>query len=64
MVKITLVFNFMTRGIGDKDGKGVGLWVYKGSFVIGDSCGPEVGEPIVHVFLAVGVNKLRCNTRD
>jgi hypothetical protein len=63
-VKVTLVFNFMTRGIGNEDGEGVGLWVYEGSFVIGDSSGPEVGEPIVHVFLAIGANKLRCNTRD
>jgi hypothetical protein len=64
MVKITLVFDFATRGIGDKNGKGVGSWVYKSCFIIGDSRGPEIGEPIVHVFLTVSVNELRCDTRD
>jgi hypothetical protein len=64
MVKITLIFDFATRGVGDKDRKGVGLWVYKGCFVISDPCGPEIGEPIIHILLAVGVDKLRCNTRD
>jgi hypothetical protein len=64
MVKITLVFNFVTQGIGDEDGEGVSSWVYKGCFIIGNSCGPEVGEPIVCIFLAVGIDELRCNTRD
>jgi hypothetical protein len=62
MVKITLVFNFAARGIGDEDGEGVSSRVYKSGFVIGDPHGPEIGEPIVHVFLAVSVDKLRCNT--
>jgi hypothetical protein len=64
MVKITLVFDFMPRGVGDKNGKGVSLWVYESGFIIGDSCGPEVGEPIVCIFLAISVNELRCDTRD
>ena len=64
MVKITLVFDFVTRGVGDEDRKGVGLWVYKGRFVIGDPRGPETGEPIICIFLAVGVDELRCATRD
>jgi hypothetical protein len=62
MVKITLVFDFATQGIGDEDGKGVGSWVYKSSFVIGDPRGPETGEPIICVFLAVSVDELRCDT--
>jgi hypothetical protein len=62
MVKITLVFNFVAQGIGDEDGKGVSLWVYKSSFVIGDPHGPEIGEPIIRIFLAVGVDELRCDT--
>ena len=64
MVKITLVFDFMAQGVGGADRKGVGSWVYKSSFIIGDPRGPEIGEPIVCIFLAVGVDKLRCNTRD
>jgi hypothetical protein len=64
MVKITLVFNFMTQGVGDKNGEGVSLWVYESCFIIGDSCGLEVGEPIVCVFLAIGINELRCDARD
>jgi hypothetical protein len=64
MVKITLVFDFSTRGVGNEDRKGVGSWVHEGSFVIGNTCGPKTGEPIVHVFLAVGVNELRCEARD
>jgi hypothetical protein len=64
MVKITLVFDFATRGVGDKDRKAVGSGIYEGSFVIGDARNPEVGEPIVRVFLAVGVNELRCDARD
>jgi hypothetical protein len=64
MVKITLVLNFSTRGIGDKDGEGVGLRIYESSFIIGDSGGPKIGEPIICVFLTVGVDELRCNTRD
>jgi hypothetical protein len=64
MVKVTLVFNFSSRGVGNKDGEGVSLWIYKGGFVIGDTHGPEVGEPIVCIFFAVGVDELRCDTRD
>jgi hypothetical protein len=64
MVKITLVLNFSTRGIGDKDEKGVGPWIYEHSFIIGDSGGPDIGEPIICVFLTVSVDKLRCDTRD
>ena len=64
MVKITLVFDFATRGVGDEDRKGVGSGIYEGSFVIGDTRSPEVGEPIVCVFLTVGVNELRCDARD
>jgi hypothetical protein len=64
MVKITLVFNFASQSVGNKDGKGVGAWIYEGSFIIGDTRGPEIGEPIIHVFLAVSVNELRCNIRD
>jgi hypothetical protein len=62
MVEITLIFDFSTQGVRNKDGECVGLWIYKSGFVIGDFCGPEVGEPIVCVFLAVGVDKLRCDT--
>jgi hypothetical protein len=64
VVKISLVFDFMTQGIGDEDGKGVGSGIYESGFVIGDTRSPEVGEPIVRVFLAVGVNELRCDARD
>jgi hypothetical protein len=62
MVKITLVFDFATRGIGNKDGEGVSLQIYKSGFIIGDLCGLEIGEPIVCIFLAVGVDELRCDT--
>jgi hypothetical protein len=62
MVKITLIFDFSTRGVGNKDGEGVGLWIYKSSLVIGDTHSPEVGEPIVCVFLAISVDELRCET--
>ena len=61
MVKVSLVFDFATQGVGDKDGESVGLWIYECSFVIGDTCGLEAGEPIIHIFLAVSVNELRCN---
>jgi hypothetical protein len=64
MVKIPLIFDFVTRGVGDKDGEGVSLWIYESGFVIGDSCGPEIGEPIICVFLTVSVHELRCDTRD
>jgi hypothetical protein len=64
MVKIALVFDFSSRSIGGEDGKGVGSRIYEGSFVIGDTRSPEVGEPIVRIFFAVGVNELRCDTRD
>jgi hypothetical protein len=64
MVKITLVFNFSTRSVRNKDGEGVGLWIYKSGFIIGDTRGPEVGKPIICIFLVVGVNKLRCDARD
>jgi hypothetical protein len=64
MVKITLVFDFAAWGIGDEDGEGVSLRVYKSGFIIGDPHGPEIGEPIVCVFLAVGVDELRCDTQD
>jgi hypothetical protein len=64
MVKITLIFDFATRSVGDEDRKGVGSWVYKGCFVIGDPHGLETGEPIICIFLAVGVDELRCTTRD
>jgi hypothetical protein len=62
MVKISLVFNFSARGIRNEDGECVGLWVYKGCLIIDDPRGPEIGEPIVHIFLAVGVNELRFDT--
>jgi hypothetical protein len=62
VVKITLVFDFMTQGIGNEDGEGVSPWIYKSGFVIGDPGGPEIGEPIVHIFFAVGVDKLWCKT--
>jgi hypothetical protein len=64
MVKISLIFDFATQGVGDEDRKGVGLWVYKGCLIIGNPCGPEIGEPIICIFLAVGVDELRCDTRD
>jgi hypothetical protein len=64
MVKIALVFDFTSQSIGDEDRKGVGSGVYEGGFVIGDACNPEVGEPIVRVLLAVGVDELRCDARD
>jgi hypothetical protein len=64
MVKITLIFNFVARGIGDEDGEGVSSWIYKSGFVIGNPHGPEISKPIVRVFLAIGVDKLRCDTRD
>jgi hypothetical protein len=64
MVKVTLVFDFSTRGVGNKDGKGVSLRIYEGGFVISDSYSLEVGEPIICVFLAIGIDKLRCDTRD
>jgi hypothetical protein len=64
MVKITLVFDFTSRSIGDEDRKGVGSGIYEGGVVVGDTRSPEVGEPIVRVFLAVDVNKLRCDARD
>jgi hypothetical protein len=64
MVKITLVLDFMTRGVGDEDRKGVGLGIYKGCFIIGDTRGPKVGEPIIRVFFAVCIDKLRSDTRD
>jgi hypothetical protein len=62
MVKISLVFDFMTQGVGNKDGESVGLWIYEGGFVIGNAGSPETGEPIVHIFFAVCVNKLRFDT--
>jgi hypothetical protein len=64
MVKITLVFDFLTRGVGSEDRKGVSLWVYKGCLIIGDPRGPEISEPIIRIFLAVNVDELWCNTRD
>jgi hypothetical protein len=64
MVKVSLVFNFTTQGVGDKDRESVDLWIYESSFEISDTHGPEVGEPIICIFLAVSVNKLRCDTRD
>jgi hypothetical protein len=64
MVKITLVFDFATRGVGGEDRKGVGSWVYKGCLVIGDPRGPEIGEPIIRIFLAVSIDELWCDTRD
>jgi hypothetical protein len=64
MVKITLVFDFSARGIRNKDGECIGLWVYKGCLIIGDSHGPEIGEPIVRIFLAVGVDELRFDTQN
>jgi hypothetical protein len=64
MVKIALVFDFSSRSIGGEDGKGVGSGIYEGSFVIGNTRSPEVGEPIVRVFLAVGVDELRYDARD
>jgi hypothetical protein len=64
MVKVTLVFNFATWGVKDKDGEGVGLWIYESGFIIDDTGGPEIGEPIICVLLAVGVNELRCDIWD
>ena len=64
MVKITLVFNFSAQGIRNEDGECVGSWIYESGFVIGNTCGPEVGKPIICIFFAIGVNKLRCDTRD
>jgi hypothetical protein len=64
MVKITLVLDFSARGVGNKDGEGVSSWIYKGSFIVDDPHGPKIGEPIVCVFLAVGVDELRYDTRD
>jgi hypothetical protein len=64
MIEITLVLDFATWGIGDEDGEGVSLRVYKSGFEIGNPCSPEVSEPIVHIFLAVGVDELRRSTRD
>jgi hypothetical protein len=64
MVKITLVFNFVAQGVRDENGKGVSSRVYKSSFVVGDPRGPEIGEPIVYIFLAVSVDELRCDTQN
>jgi hypothetical protein len=64
MVKITLVFNFATRGVGNEDRKGVGSWVYEGCLVIGDTHGPQIGEPIIRIFLAVRIDELRGDARD
>jgi hypothetical protein len=64
MVKITLVLDFLTWGIRDKDGEGIDPQIYESSFVIGDSGGPKIGEPIICIFLTVGVDELRCDTRD
>jgi hypothetical protein len=63
VVKITLVFDFATRGVGDEDRKGVGSGIYEGSLVIGDICGPEIGEPIIRIFFAVCVDELWSDTR-
>jgi hypothetical protein len=54
----------VTQGVRDKDRKSVSPWIYEGGFIIGDTYGPETGEPIVHIFFAVCVNKLGFNTRD
>jgi hypothetical protein len=62
VVKITLVFNFVTQSIGNEDGKDVSPWIYKSGFKIGDPSGPEIGEPIVRIFFAVGVDELWCKT--
>jgi hypothetical protein len=64
MVKVPLVLDFLTRGVRDKDGESIGLWIHKSGFVIGDTHSLEVGKPIVGVFLAVSVDELRCDTRD
>jgi hypothetical protein len=64
VVKITLVFDFAARGVGGEDRKGVGSRVYKVCLIIGDSRGPEIGEPIVRIFFAVSVDELRCNTHN
>jgi hypothetical protein len=64
MVKITLVFDFASRSIGDEDRKGVGSGIYKGCFVISDTRGPEVGEPIIRVFFAVCIDELWGDARD
>jgi hypothetical protein len=63
MVKIALVFDFSSRSIGNEDGKGVGSRIYEGCFIIGDSRSPKIGEPIIRIFLAVGVDELWCDTR-
>ena len=64
MVKITLIFNFMTRGVGDKDGEGIGSWIYKSVLIIGNAGNLETDEPIICVFFAVYINKLGFNIRD
>jgi hypothetical protein len=64
LVKVTLVFDFVTQGVGDKDRESVGLWVYKSGLIIGNTCGPETGEPIIHIFFAICVNKLGFDIRD
>jgi hypothetical protein len=64
LVTVTLVFNFMTQGVRDKDREGVGLWIYEGGLIIGNAGGPQAGEPIICILFAIGVNKLRFNTRD
>jgi hypothetical protein len=64
MVKITLVFNFVTRGIWKKDREGVGLQIYESGLIIDDTHGPETDEPIIYVFFAICVNQLGFDTRD
>jgi hypothetical protein len=64
MVKISLIFDIATRGVGEEDRKGIGSWVYKGCLVIGDSRGPEIGEPIIRIFFAVCIDELRGDARD
>jgi hypothetical protein len=63
MVKISLIFDFASRSIGNGDRKGVGSGIYEGGLVIGNTRSPEIGEPIVRVFLAVGIDELRCDAR-
>jgi hypothetical protein len=64
LVKIPLVFNFATGGVGDKEWESISLGVYKGGLIIGNASGPETSEPIICVFLAVSINELGFNTKD
>jgi hypothetical protein len=64
VVKVSLIFDFATRGVGDGNRKGVGLGIYESSLIIDDICGPEIGEPIIRIFFAVCVDELWIDARD